>query len=101
MRLLALFAKIAVLAALVVLSAFNTSAVSFVWLPGSTISLPLIVLLLIFFVAGSVFGVFAMFGRMLYLRHENNRLREEVRKHAKAPVLVHDSAASEGTAGRE
>ena len=30
-----------------------------------------------------MFGVFSMFGRLLALRHENNRLRNEVRKNAR------------------
>ena len=34
------------------------------------------------FVIGIVFGMFALFGRLLALRSENNRLRAEVKKHA-------------------
>ncbi|OAM34257.1 hypothetical protein A7Q01_05970 [Eikenella sp. NML96-A-049] len=83
MKLFSLIIKLLLLAIFIVLAAFNTHLVSFSYLPGSEISLPLILLLLAFFVIGAVFGVFSMFGRLLSLRHENNRLRNEVRKNAR------------------
>lgn len=78
-----LIIKILILLVFIVLSAINTHSVPFSWLPGSTAELPLIVLLLAFFVVGAAFGVLAMFGRLLSLRHENNRLRSEVKKNAR------------------
>lgn len=83
MKLFSLIIKLLLLTVFIVLAAFNTHIVSFSYLPGSEISLPLILLLLAFFVIGAVFGVFSMFGRLLSLRHENNRLRNEVRKNAR------------------
>lgn len=83
MKLFSLIIKLLLLAVFIVLAAFNTHLVNFSYLPGSEISLPLILLLLAFFVIGAVFGVFSMFGRLLSLRHENNRLRNEVRKNAR------------------
>ena len=83
MKLFSLIIKLLLLAVFIILAAFNTHIVGFSYLPGSEISLPLILLLLAFFVIGVVFGVFSMFGRLLSLRHENNRLRNEVRKNAR------------------
>ncbi len=83
MKLISLIVKLLLLAVFIVLAAFNTKLVGFSYLPGSEINLPLIVLLLAFFIIGAVFGVFSMFGRLLSLRHENNRLRNEVRKNAR------------------
>ena len=73
MKLFSLIIKLLLLAVFIILAAFNTHIVGFSYLPGSEISLPLILLLLAFFVIGAVFGVFSMFGRLLSLRHENNR----------------------------
>lgn len=83
MKLIALLVKILILLFFIVLAVFNTHSVPFSWLPGSQITLPLIVLLLAFFVIGALFGVLAMFGRLLTLRNENNRLRSEVKKNAR------------------
>lgn len=83
MKLFSLIIKILLLVVFIILAAFNTRLVGFSYLPGSEINLPLIVLLLFFFIVGAVFGVFSMFGRLLSLRHENNRLRSEVRKNAR------------------
>ena len=52
----------------------NTKAAVFD-LPGQNINLPLIVVLFGAFIIGIVFGMFALFGRLLSLRSENNRLR--------------------------
>lgn len=105
MKPIALIVKILILLFFIVLAVFNTHSVPFTWLPGSQITLPLIVLLLAFFVIGALFGVLAMFGRLLSLRHENNRLRAEVKKNARvareeiaAPV---PAAQAEGAAAKE
>lgn len=104
MKLFSLIIKILLLVVFIVLAAFNTRLVGFSYLPGSEINLPLIVLLLFFFIIGAVFGVFSMFGRLLSLRHENNRLRSEVRKNARiaqeelqAPVPADVPANAEQT----
>jgi len=83
MKLFSLIIKLLLLAVFIILAAFNTHIVSFSYLPGSEIRMPLILLLLAFFVIGAVFGVFSMFGRLLALRHENNRLRNEGHKTAR------------------
>ena len=57
----------------------HTHTVSFFYLPGQNINLPLIVVLFGAFIIGIVFGMFALFGRLLSLRSENNRLRAEVK----------------------
>jgi len=56
MKLFSLIIKLLLLAVFIILAAFNTHLVSFSYLPGSEISLPLILLLLAFFVIGAVFG---------------------------------------------
>jgi len=108
MKLFSLIIKLLLLAVFIVLAAFNTHIVSFSYLPGSEIRMPLILLLLAFFVIGAVFGVFSMFGRLLALRHENNRLRNELKKNARmvtaAPqAKLPDNAAPApaGTAAKE
>ncbi|HEZ0480868.1 LapA family protein [Neisseria meningitidis] len=65
------------------LAVINTDAVTFSYLPGQKFDLPLIVVLFGAFVVGIVFGMFALFGRLLSLRGENGRLRAEVKKNAR------------------
>lgn len=76
--------KVIVLFLFIALAANNTHSVAFNWLPGNSLQWPLIVVLLVFFVSGCLFGMVAMLGRLLSLRHENNRLRSEVRRNAQA-----------------
>lgn len=80
--------KIVILLAFILLAVTNTQSVVFHYLPGQEINLPLIVLLLVFFTIGAVFGVLAMFGRLLSLRNEVNRLRREVKQNSRAPEPV-------------
>ncbi len=75
--------KILILLVFLLLAVSNTQTVSFYYLPGQPVDLPLIVVLFGAFVIGIVFGMFALFGRLLGLRNENNRLRAEVKKHAR------------------
>ena len=75
--------KIVILLAFIVLAVSNTQTTAFHYLPGQLVTMPLIVLLLAFFVLGAVFGVLAMFGRLLSLRNEVNRLRHEIKKHGR------------------
>ncbi|MDF7676514.1 LapA family protein [Neisseriaceae bacterium ESL0693] len=72
--------KLLVFAVLILLAITNTQTIGFNYLPGQSIHLPLIVLLLIFFIIGAVFGVLAMFGRLLKLRSEAGRLRGKIKK---------------------
>ena len=80
--------KILILLAFVLLAVSNTQSTAFHYLPGQEISLPLIVLLLGFFVVGAIFGVLAMLGRLLALRNEVNRLRREIRKNGRGAELA-------------
>lgn len=82
MKLIYTIIKILILLVFLLLAITNTHTVSFFYLPGQNINLPLIVVLFGAFIIGIVFGMFALFGRLLSLRSENNRLRAEVKKHA-------------------
>nr|WP_027010202.1 lipopolysaccharide assembly protein LapA domain-containing protein [Conchiformibius kuhniae] len=83
MKIISLIVKLLILALLLVLALTNTNAVDFFYLPGQSVRLPLIVVMFGLFVVGTVFGIFAMFGRVLRLRGENSRLRREVEKTAR------------------
>ena len=74
MKLFYWLVKLAVLAVLLVFAWINTGSVPFFYLPGQSAALPLIVVL---------FGLFALFGRLVRLRNENARLRAEVQKSAR------------------
>ncbi|KDN12982.1 putative inner membrane hypothetical protein [Snodgrassella communis] len=84
MKIIYILIKIVVLLALLLLTVSNTQLIAFNYLPGQMVNLPLIVLLLIFFIIGAVFGVFAMFGRLLHLRSQVNQLQNQLNKQAKA-----------------
>ncbi|MDO5640624.1 MAG: lipopolysaccharide assembly protein LapA domain-containing protein [Neisseria sp.] len=75
--------KLLILLVFLILAVSNTQTVQFFYLPGQEVSLPLIVVLFGAFVIGAVFGLFALFGRLLALRSENSRLRAEVKKHGR------------------
>lgn len=75
--------KIIILVIFLILAVSNTQSVRFFYLPAQAVDLPLILVLFGAFVIGSVFGIFALFGRLLALRGENNRLRAEVKKSAR------------------
>lgn len=78
--------KIIILLAFLILAVGNTHSVQLFYLPAQSIDLPLIAVLFGAFVTGSVFGLFALFGRLLALRSENARLRAEVKKSARADI---------------
>jgi hypothetical protein len=82
MKLIYTIIKVIILLLFLLLAVINTDSVAFHYLPGQKADLPLIVVLFGAFVIGIVFGMFALFGRLLALRSENNRLRAEVKKHA-------------------
>ena len=81
MKIISWIIKGVILLLLLIVAFLNTQNVQFTYLPEQSTQLPLIV----FggFVVGAVFGLFAMFGRLLRLRSENNRLRNEVQKSAR------------------
>lgn len=83
MKLIYTVVKIIILLFFLLLAVINTGAVTFSYLPGQKFDLPLIVVLFGAFVVGIVFGMFALFGRLLSLRGENSRLRAEVKKNAR------------------
>ena len=83
MKLIYTVIKIIILLLFLLLAVINTGAVTFSYLPGQSVNLPLIVILFGAFVVGIVFGMFALFGRLLSLRGENGRLRAEVKKNAR------------------
>lgn len=83
MKLIYTVIKIIILLLFLLLAVINTDAVTFSYLPGQSVNLPLIVILFGAFVVGIVFGMFALFGRLLSLRSENGRLRAEVKKNAR------------------
>lgn len=86
-----LIIKIIVLVFFLMLALINTQSVPFSYLPGHPVQWPLIVVLFMSFIVGSLLGIFAMFGRLLRLRHENTRLRAEVQKSAR--LATQDIAA--------
>ncbi|PSJ80062.1 LapA family protein [Neisseria iguanae] len=83
MKIVYLIIKIMILLVFLLLAVSNTQTVSFFYLPGQNVEMPLIVVLFGAFVVGIVFGMFALFGRLLGLRSEANRLRAEVKKHGR------------------
>lgn len=86
MKIVYVVIKIIILLAFIVLAVANTQITAFNYVPGQAVSLPLIVLLLVFFVVGAVFGVLAMFRRLLSLRNEVSRLRREIRKNHRIDI---------------
>ncbi len=80
MKIFFLIVKILVLILLTVLAFINLQPVQFNYLPGQSVSLRLIEVLFGAFVVGALFGLFALFGRLVGLRAENGRLQAEVKK---------------------
>ena len=82
MKLFYLIIKAIVLIFFLILALINFQRVPFSYLPSQQMELPLIVVM---------FGMFALFGRLLRLRSENARLRAEVQKSAR--LATQDIAA--------
>ena len=80
MKIVSLIIKIALLCVLLFFTMQNTHSVEFFWNSGKSASMPLIVLLLITFIIGAIFGILAMLGRILTLRHEVASLQRERKK---------------------
>ena len=76
MKTVSLIIKVFILLIFLVLAVINRQAVQFNYLPEQSVNAPLIVLLFGMFVIGALFGIFALFGRLL-------RLRAEVKKAAR------------------
>lgn len=83
MKTVSLIIKVFILLIFLVLAVINRQVVQFNYLPEQNVNAPLIVLLFGMFVIGALFGIFALFGRLLRLRAENSRLRVEVKKAAR------------------
>ncbi|MDO4433918.1 MAG: LapA family protein [Alysiella sp.] len=75
--------KFIILIFFLILALINTQRVPFSYLPSQQVEWPLIVVLFLAFIIGAAFGIFAMFGRLIRLRNENSRLRNEVNKSAR------------------
>lgn len=90
-----------ILLILFLLAFLNIQDVKFTYLPDQAIDLPLIAVLFGGFVVGTVFGIFAMFGRLLRLRSENNRLRHEVQKTARLATQDISAPAAAGDATQD
>ena len=91
MKLFYLIIKAIILIFFVIIALINFHSVPFTYLPSQTVDLPLIVVMFGMFVVGALFGLFALLGRLLRLRHENARLRAEVQKSAR--LATQDIAA--------
>ena len=83
MKIFFLIIKVLIFLVFLLLAVSNIQTVEFNYLPGQGMQMPLVAVLFGAFVIGVLLGMFALFGRLLSLRGENNRLRNEVRKNAR------------------
>ncbi|RXZ45125.1 LapA family protein [Crenobacter cavernae] len=79
MRYLLRIVELALLILLIAVTVQNSHVVEFRLFLGQQISAPLIVFLLVFFVAGAVIGLAATFGYYLKMRRELSQLKKELR----------------------
>ncbi|MBQ9683055.1 MAG: LapA family protein [Neisseriaceae bacterium] len=84
MKTIYLAIKIILLLVLLFFAVQNTHMVEFFWFGKGGVNLPLIALLFVAFAVGALFGMFAMLGRILSLRGENNSLKRELKKAEKS-----------------
>lgn len=91
MKLFYTLVKAIILIFFLILALVNFHKVPVAYLPGQQTELPLIVVMFVMFMIGIVFGILAMFGRLMRLRNENVRLRAEVQKSAR--LATQDIAA--------
>jgi len=110
MKIFFLIIKVLIFLVFLLLAVSNIQTVEFNYLPGQGMQMPLVAVLFGAFVIGVLLGMFALFGRLLSLRGENNRLRNELKKNARvvtataAPqAKLPDNAAPApaGTAAKE
>ena len=102
MKTLYLAVKIILLLVLLFFAVQNTHLVEFFWFGKGGVNLPLIALLFVAFAVGALFGMFAMLGRILTLRGENNSLKRELKKAEKSveqyienEISVHSALSSD------
>lgn len=95
MKIIYTLIKLLVFIVLVLLAVTNTQMTTFNYVPGQSVDLPLIVLLLLFFIIGALFGVLAMFGRLLKLRSDVGSLRGKVKKTAALAAKEKSSAGQQ------
>lgn len=88
MKIIYTLIKLVVLIALLLLAISNTQTVTFSYLPGQSVDVALIVVLLAFFIVGAIFGVIATFGRLLQLRSQVNALQGQLRKEQEINVQL-------------
>jgi hypothetical protein len=108
MKIFFLIIKVLIFLVFLLLAVSNIQTVEFNYLPGQGMQMPLVAVLFGAFVIGVLLGMFALFGRLLSLRGENNRLRNELKKNARAVTAapqakLPDNAAPApaGTAAKE
>ena len=86
MKIIYTLIKLIILALFLILALLNTKPVPFAYLPGQEVQWPLIFILFITFLIGTIFGLFSLLGRLLRLRNENARLKKEVQKLSKKMI---------------
>ena len=108
MKVFFLIIKVLIFLVFLLLAVSNIQTVEFNYLPGQGAQMPLVAVLFGAFVIGVLLGMFALFGRLLSLRGENNRLRSELKKNARAVAAApqaklpdHNAPAPAGTAAKE
>lgn len=86
MRYLLRLVELALLVLLVAVTVQNSQSVEFRLFFGQAWNAPLIVFLLVFFVAGVAIGLMATFGYYLRMRRELSRLKKEMRQRHQSRV---------------
>ncbi|OWY39945.1 hypothetical protein CEK28_04165 [Xenophilus sp. AP218F] len=90
MRYLLRIIELALLLFLIAVTVQNSHSVEFKLFFGQSWSAPLIVFLLLFFVAGAVVGLLATFGYYLKSRRELSQLKKELRNRPPASKVATD-----------
>ncbi|KIA81501.1 LapA family protein [Chromobacterium amazonense] len=90
MRYLLRIVELALLLLLIAVTVQNSHAVEFKLFFGQSWSAPLIVFLLLFFVAGAIVGLLATFSFYLKNRRELSQLKKELRNRPPARKTVND-----------
>ncbi|MCD5361459.1 MULTISPECIES: lipopolysaccharide assembly LapA domain-containing protein [Chromobacterium] len=90
MRYLLRIVELALLVFLIAVTVQNSHAVEFKLFFGESWSAPLIVFLLLFFVAGALVGLLATLGYYLRSRKELSQLKKELRNRPPASKVISD-----------
>ncbi len=93
MRYLVRLVEIILLILLVAITVQNSHSVEFKLFLGQSWNAPLIVFLLLFFVAGAAVGLMAAFTYYLRMRRELSRLKKELRQKSASQVVSDPSDA--------